>query len=366
MDPFKCAAQKAAATTDYLVGRFGFQIVPWTRGESVLLLETPWGYLAFVVEGLGTKNLVADAMYKLAREQGLLLGKTFYDHVAQCTVAMVVNDMITLGARPISYGQYLAVGHADWFSDEKRNSDLIEGTRKACELARCPWGPGETPTLKDIIIPGASDLSGAAIGWMPEKDRVFDPRKIREGDAIVAFESSGIHANGLTLARKIAEKLPEGYLTKLPDGRTYGETLLDPTHIYVAAIENCINAGVDIHYAVNVTGHGWRKLMRAPQPFAYVIDDMPWKPDIFDFIQKHGPVDDVEAYGNLNMGIGFVIYIPPKQLGLVVQALESLQWDRKTNYFLADIIGHVEKSDEKKVIITPKGIEFQGSTLAVR
>jgi len=180
------------------------------------------------------------------------------------------------------------------------------------------------------------------------------------------LESSGIHANGLTLARKIADKLPDGYLTKLSDGRTYGEALLDPTHIYVAAIERCLDEGVDIHYAVNVTGHGWRKLMRANQSFAYVVEDLPWCPPIFDFIQEHGPVDDEEAFGNLNMGVGFVLYVSHNQIGKVMQALELLQQNRKTNYFLADVIGHIEKSDEKKVIIKPKGIEYLGSTLKVR
>lgn len=195
---------------------------------------------------------------------------------------------------------HLAVGDSDWFNDKDRCLDLVVGWRNACNLARCTWGGGETPTLKGVVVPEAVVLSGSAIGIIKPKERLICG-PIQHGDAVVIIESSGIHANGLTLARKIADKLPEGYLTKLPDGRTYGETLLDPTYIYVDLVEDCLDAGVKIHYAVNVTGHGWRKLMRATQPFSYVIETLPTQLPIFDFLQKHGPVDDKEAYGNLNI-----------------------------------------------------------------
>ena len=367
MDPHKRDSQKAAAETDKFAERFGFSVVPWSRGESAFLVKTSWGYLGFVVEGLGTKSLVADALCHLAVDMESLTGRSFYDNVAQCNAAMAFNDLITLGASPVVYGQYLAVGDSDWFNKEKRRHDLVEGTKNACALAHCVWGGGETPTLKGIIVPGTADLAGATVGIITREDRLINPANIRHGDAIVVFESSGIHANGLTLAREIAGKLPDGYLTKLPDGRTYGETLLDPTYIYVDAIERCFAEGVDIHYAVNVTGHGWRKLMRASQPFSYVIEDMPWKPPIFDFIQKHGPVDDEEAFGNFNMGAGFVLYVPQTQIGRVFKAIEPLQYGQKREkYFLADAIGHIEKSDTKKVVIKPKGLEYLGSTLRVR
>ncbi len=358
LDPFKRAAQRAAATTDHFVERFGFSVVEWTRGESVFLIETPWGYIGFVVEGLGTKNLIADAMYELSHDMESLTGKSYYDHVAQCNVAMVVNDMITLGALPVASGQYVAVGSSEWFADEKRSRDLVEGTRKACELARCCWGPGETPALKDIIIPKTSDLSGSAWGWITPKEQLINPINIADGDAIILAESSGPHANGLTLARKIASRLPDGYLTKLSDGRTYGETLLDPTHIYVGLIEDCLDSGVDIHYGVNITGHGWRKLMRAREPFTYIIDRLPTQLPIFDFIQKHGPVDDREAYGNFNMGAGFALFVPECDVEMVLKVAKSLH----LNALLA---GHIEKG-KKKVVITPKNLEYSEETLQVR
>ncbi|HVB20178.1 MAG TPA: AIR synthase-related protein [Candidatus Paceibacterota bacterium] len=359
MDPFKRMAQMAALETDHNLSRFGFSAVSWTRGESVFLIKTLWGYLGLVVEGLGTKSLVADALYKLASTMESLTGRSFYDNVAQCNAAMAFNDLITLGAVPVVYGQYLAVGDSKWFDDEKRSRDLIEGTKKACELAGCVWGGGETPTLKGIIIPGTADLAGATVGIITWEDQLINPSNIEHGDAIVFIESSGIHANGLTLARKIADKLPEGYLTKLSDGRTYGETLLDPTRIYVRLVEKCLDRNIDIHYAVNITGHGWRKLMRATQPFAYVIEQLPRELLIFDFIQEHGPVDDQESYGNLNMGAGFALYVANVDADEVTNIAKNLGLG-------ALYAGYIENSKEKKVVIKPKGLEYSGAMLGVR
>lgn len=359
MDPFKRAAQRAGRETAGNIARLNggeFKELEASRGESAYLIEAAKSYFAHVEEGLGTKNLVADAMYKLT-------GKSYYDHIAQCTVAMIVNDMITLGALPLSVAMHLAVGISSWFDDQARCQDLVNGWKHACNLARCVWGGGETPTLKGVVMPEAVVLSGSAMGLVKPKERLIKAENIRHGDVIIIIESSGIHANGLTLAREIAEKLPEGYLTKIPDGRTYGETLLDPTRIYVPVVEDCLDAGVRIHYAVNVTGHGWRKLMRATQPFTYVIDELPKQLPIFDFIQKHGPVTDREAYGNLNMGAGFVLYVSQEDVKKVFGVLESYEG---SNRFGAVYAGHVESSDVKKVVIKPKGLEYSGSTLGVR
>ena len=216
----------------------------------------------------------------------LVPARSYYDHIAQDTVAMIVNDMVTLGALPLAVAMHLGVGSSDWFKDERRAEDLVDGWRKACQLARCAWGGGETPTLSGVVEAATVVLAGSAIGMVKPKGRLIRAN-IQHGDAIVLFESSGIHANGLTLARAIAERAPNGYLTPLRDGRPYGEALLDPTHIYVGVIEDCLNRGVDIHYAVNITGHGWRKLMRASDPFAYVVER---DPDAAACVRLH-PVD---------------------------------------------------------------------------
>jgi phosphoribosylformylglycinamidine cyclo-ligase len=352
MDPFKRLAQLAGRETAKNILRLGFSEVEMSRGESAYLMDAGDHYVAHVEEGLGTKNLVADAMY-------ILTTKSYYDHIAQCTVAMIVNDMITLGALPLAAAMHLAVGASSWFTDENRCHDLIDGWKKACDLARCTWGGGETPTLKDIVHPDTAVLSGSAVGVVKPKSRLINAANIRHGDAIVIIGSSGIHANGLTLAREIAGKLPKGYLSKLSDGRLYGEALLDPTTIYVPLVEDCFNEGVDIHYAVNITGHGWRKLMRATQPFAYIIDHIPVPHPVFSFIQEHGPVDDKEAYANLNMGAGFALYVRESDVAKLLSIAHSL------NIF-ALRAGTIESSKVKRVIIHPLGIEYLGSTLGVR
>jgi phosphoribosylformylglycinamidine cyclo-ligase len=355
MDPFKRMAIAAMMTASN-IRRLEFRVCIESYGESAFLLEPiPGAYigeyqLAHVEEGLGSKNLVADAMDVLTRP-------SYYNQIAQCTVAMIVNDLATLGALPLSVAMHLAVGDADWFRDERRAASLVSGWKDSCDKARCVWGGGETPTLKGIVNSGTALLSGSAIG-LRNMGRNMSGMKISSGDRIVMVESSGIHANGLTLARAIAEKLPKGYLARLPGGRTYGETLLDPTHIYCGLVEDCFDAGVGIHYAVNITGHGWRKLMRATRPFTYVIDTLPPPLPIFDFLQEHGPLDDREAYGNLNMGAGFALYVADKDVLTVIETAKRLglkAWDA----------GHIEAGD-KKVVITPKDLVYAGDTLSVR
>jgi len=352
LDPFKRRAQLAGVSTASVLGRLGVAEVEASRGESAYLIETPDSFLAHVEEGLGTKNLVADAMYRLVPT------RSYYDHIAQDTVAMIVNDMITVGALPLAVAMHLGAGSSDWFKDDRRAGDLVEGWRRACGLARCAWGGGETPTLSGLVEPATVVLAGSAMGMVKPKDRLIRGN-IEHGDAIVIFASSGIHANGLTLARAVAERAADGYLTRLSDGRSYGEALLDPTHIYVGAIEDCLNRGLDIHYAVNVTGHGWRKLMRSPDRFAYIIDTVPSPQPVFDFIQSVGNVDDAEAYGNLNMGAGFAIYVPQKDVSAVLEVAQAFP-------FGALRAGHVEKSATKRVVIAPKGLEYSAETLRVR
>ncbi len=353
MDPFKIAAQTASKQTAKNISRFNLKEVSASRGESAYLIEADDCYYAHVEEGLGTKNIVAEAMQKLT-------GQLHFDKIAQCGVAMIVNDMITLGALPISLEMHLAVGDSDWFNDKARAQNLIEGWKRACNLSRCAWGGGETPTLKDIVNPETILLSGSAFGQIKPKDKIIKGN-IQDGDVIIIFKSSGIHANGLTLARKIADKLPDGYLTPVDEGGlTFGEAILAPTIIYVPIIEDCQKAGIDIHYAANITGHGWRKFMRAKEPFVYVIEKIPTPQPVFDFMQKHGPISDAEAYSNFNMGAGFALYVSGKDADKVLSIAEK-------NNLIAIKAGYIKKQDnEKKVIIKPKNLEFSGESLNIR
>ena len=177
MDPFKRRAQLAARETAGNITRLNngeFREFEPSRGESAYLIEGTKSYFAHVEEGLGTKNLVADAVRELQRASYTILqlkGKSYYDQIAQDTVAMIVNDLVTLGALPLSVAMHLAVGNSDWFDDNDRCLDLVVGWRNACNLARCTWGGGETPTLKGIIVPGTVVLSGSAIGIIKPKER---------------------------------------------------------------------------------------------------------------------------------------------------------------------------------------------------
>jgi len=352
LDPFKVLAQKEAAKTGGYSKYLGVNGAAFSRGESCFLIETKTGYLAHVEEGLGTKNLIADAMQKIT-------GKSYYDNIAQDTVATIVNDLITLGALPISIAMHLAVGDSEWFRNKKRMEDLVKGWEKACKMSSAIWAGGETPTLKGIIEHNAALLGGSAIGVIEKKSQLIKG-DIQNGDRIILLESSGIHANGASLARKLAEQVPGGYKAKMSDEKMFGEGLLAPTIIYVPIIKDCIKAGIKLHYTSHITGHGWRKLMRSVKPFHYIIEEITEPLPVFKFIQKHSGLGEKEMYAIFNMGAGFALYAAKKDVKkiLTICAKNHVQaWDA----------GYVKKEgNTKKVSILPKGIVFEGKSLAVR
>ena len=351
MDPIKVLAQLRAKETATNLTRFGMNEIGESRGESAYVWEEKDAYRAFVIEGLGTKNLIADAVRQYT-------GKTHYDAIAQDTVAAIVNDLVVVGADPQVISAYFAVGNSEWFSDEARSRDLVEGFAKACHMTGAVWGGGETPTLKNVVYPETIDLGGSAVGIINPKSRLVLGDKLAAGDAIILIESSGFHTNGSTLARAIAEKLPQGYETKLSDGKTFGESLLIPTHIYAELVRKLFQADIAIHYMVHITGHGWRKLMRAKQEFSYVINDVPTPQPIFNFLQEHSGNDDEEMYGNFNMGAGFAIFTKSDDAKKVISIA-------KENNLKAWNVGVVE-TGEKQVVIKPKNITFKGETLKLR
>ena len=362
MDPLKKLAQKLGKQTSKNLEVFGFKEVAQSRGESAYVWEEKDCYRAFVTEGLGTKNLVADEIQKVT-------GKTYYDSIAKDTVAAIVNDILTVGALPQVVNAYFGSGGPDWFLDTTRSTALVEGWTKACEEAGATWGGGETPGLKGIINEQTLDLAGACIGIIQPKERLTLGDKLDSGDVILLIESSGIHANGLSLARKVADNLPKRYSTKLADGSVYGEALLIPTHIYVSLVKDLFEAGVDIHYMVNITGHGWRKLMRANKQFSYIINEIPTPQPIFNFIKENSDNTDEQMYATFNMGAGFAIYLPANQ----VDKAQSIIAKHNLKSWNA---GEV-KTGEKQVVINrgtiptrvgikSKNIIFAADSLGVR
>jgi len=351
LDPAKVMAQRAAAATAGALARFDHAEVAASRGESAFVWDEGDRYRAMVIEGLGTKSLVADATRAIT-------GRSHYDALAQDTVAMIVNDLIVVGAAPQVVTAYWAVGDGAWFDDRERARDLVDGWAAACGLAGATWGGGETPALSGIIEPGTIDLAGAAIGVIAPKERLVLGDRLAAGDRIVLIESTGIHANGLSLARRVAERLPEGYGTLVGE-HCFGEVLLAATPIYASLVAALFEAGVDIRYLVNVTGHGWRKLMRAPRAdLRYVLDVLPPVPAVLRFIQHHAGLDDREAYATLNMGAGFAVYAAASDAARVVDVAGRLgmaAWDA----------GKVV-AGEQGVEIGPLGVTYEGGALGVR
>ena len=352
LDAFKRACQKAAAGTTAALAKHGLAEPVGVRGESAYLLETPDAFLAHVEEGLGTKNLVADAMLQLT-------GRSYYRNIGIDTVATMVNDLITCGALPISVAMHAAVGDAAWFEVAGRAEELAAGFAEGCRLADAVWGGGETPALQGIVNPETIVLAGSALGRIaPKSHRITG--NVRDGDAIVMLASSGVQTNGLSLCRALAARLPEGYLTKIGDGRTYGEALLDPSAIYVRFIAACQAAGLSLHYAAHITGHGWRKLMRLDAPFVYELTDLRPPPPIFQFIMDAGPVEIREAYATFNMGAGFAVYVEPSDADVCIRLARNVGHD-------AWLAGRVRKAGDRKAVeIVPLGIKFEGETLRVR
>ena len=178
LDAFKRACQHAAATTTPMLAAHHMSEPADIRGESAYLIETASGYLAHVEEGLGTKNLVADAMQTLT-------GRCFYKSIAIDTVATIVNDLITTGALPISVAMHAAVGDSSWFEDVARAEALANGFAEACQRSGAVWGGGETPALKGIIDRNTIALAGSAIGQITQKsDRITGDVARRRRDRV--------------------------------------------------------------------------------------------------------------------------------------------------------------------------------------
>jgi phosphoribosylformylglycinamidine cyclo-ligase len=352
LDAFKRECQKAALTTTDLLAGHGFREPATVRGESAYLIEAEDHFLAHVEEGLGTKNLVADAVQAES-------GKCFYRAIGIDTVATIANDLVTCGALPIAVAMHAAVGSSDWFSDEDRAQELVKGFAEGCRSAGAVWGGGETPALRGLVEPGAIILAGSAVGRIsPKSLRIVGD--VRDGDSIIFLASSGVQTNGLTLCRKIAESLPGRYSTPIGDGLTLGEALLAPSTLYVAFVRECQRRGVRLNYAAHVTGHGWRKLMRLEEPFVYEITAPRPIPPIFSFLMESGPVAAREAYATFNMGIGFAVYVAPAAAAAAVEAAHASGYD-------AWVAGRVRRDGARKAVSIPSlGLEFEGDTLQLR
>lgn len=349
-DPIKKMAQLYARQT-IIKDKSNFKEITDSRGESAFVWQQGSSLMASVVEGLGTKNLVADEMRKITN-------KTYYNIIGHDTVATIINDLITVGAKPRVVHAYWAIEDNNWLQDKKRMKDFVTGWRDACKLSVATWGGGETPTLKGIVEKDTVDLGGAAIGVIEPKERLISDTKLKTEDRILFLKSNGINCNGISLARAVAKKLKNGYVTKMSSGQLYGEAILTRTNIYVKLIQDLLSAKIDIHYISNITGHGLRKIMRARGNFTYIIENLFEPQEVFNFIQRQAGLSDYEMYEILNMGQDYAIFMPKKH---IKKAREIIA---KNNFKSLDA-GCVKRGD-RQVIIKPKKITYSAETLDLR
>ncbi|HWY79603.1 MAG TPA: AIR synthase related protein, partial [Candidatus Sulfotelmatobacter sp.] len=303
LDPAKTLAQKAGKQTAKHLTNYGFSEISDTRGESAFVWKQKNTYMASVTESLGTKNLIADAMREITN-------KTYYENIGYDTVASALNDLASVGAKPLTVFAFWAVGKSSWFDDIERTTDLVNGWKQACDDAQATWGGGESPSYNNIVNPETIALGSSVVGIIKSKKRLLLDKNVQVGDRILLLKSSGINANGISLSRAVAKKLPKGYATELPNGKLYGEEILTKTHIYASLIKELFDAGITIHYISNITGHGLRKVMRGRGTFTYILEKIFDPQEIFLFIQKYTGLSDYEMYETYNMGQDYVLFLP--------------------------------------------------------
>ncbi len=301
---------ESEAATAALIGAIGE-----FEGDYAGLVEIGDRYLALATDGVGTKLLVAEA-----------LGD--YSTIGIDCIAMNVNDLIATGVTPVAFVDYLAVETPDEGTAERVGEGLAEGASRA----KMALIGGETAVMPDVIR--GLDLAGACAGLATEAE-LFDG-EAKAGDLLVGLPSSGIHSNGLTLAREAVTRSHE-YSDPFPHDpdRTIGEVLLEPTRIYRDVLEPL--HAVETHAAAHITGGGWTNLERLGE-FQYLIDEPFDINPVFEFVQDEGNVSDEEMHRTFNMGTGFVAALPESAAAEVVADLDD-----------ARVIGRAESGSDVSI-----------------
>jgi phosphoribosylformylglycinamidine cyclo-ligase len=348
LDAGKRGALSEALKTSGLLERHGGRALDDSRGEPAFVFQCGGLTLGFVVEGLGTKSLIARQM----REE---LGVPGFANVAYDTVAAIVNDLCCVGALPLVVNAYFATGSSTWYHDEEVHGALLGGWREACQDAGATWGGGESPSLPDLVSAEDIELAGSAVGLVPDGRAPLLGQELEPGDEIVLVASSGLHANGASLARKVASELPGGYATLLPSGRQLGEALLDRTIVYVGLVSDLLAGDVDVHYLSHITGHGLLKLMRPRRELTYRITRLPDVPEVLAFLSRAAELDPPAAYSTLNMGAGFAVYCAAGAGEQVVKVANG-------RGLAAQVAGAVQ-AGPRRVVLEELGLTFDSTEL---
>jgi phosphoribosylformylglycinamidine cyclo-ligase len=295
-------ARRLESTFKTRRGKVGYPVFPIGHYAGLVDLNDN-RVLSLHTDSVGTKVIVAHMLRK-------------YDTIGIDCVAMCANDLICTGAEPISFLDYLAMAKHDRHIVEEIAVGLVEGAKQA---GMAIIG-GETAIVPDLLSNDAGlDLVGMAAGIGREEDLILGD-EIRKGDALIGIASSGIHSNGLTLARKILlgeYKLREN----VPElGRSIGRELLEPTRIYVKAVLEATRK-LEVHGLAHITGGAFAKLDRivGQARLGVDINQLPSTPGIFRMIQEKGRVSDLEMYRTFNMGVGFVLICPQRAEDAVIR-----------------------------------------------
>lgn len=348
LDAGKRNALTQALATSALLEARGGKVFDESRGESAFVFELGDQTLAFVLEGLGTKSMIATALEDSLGVQG-------FAAVAYDTVAAIVNDLCCVGAQPLVVNAYFATGSSGWYEHIERQEALLSGWRRACEDAGAAWGGGESPSLPELVSSDHIELAGSAVGLLPPGVRPIFGQDLVAGDEIVFVASTGLHANGASIARMVASQLPDGYGTALENGKSLGEALLEPAPMYASLVENLIANELPVHYLSHITGHGMLKLMRPKQPFVYEITDLPAVPNVLSFLVDQAEMTPRAAYSTFNMGCGFAVYCPKGTGQDVVEVAASIDLQ-------AHVAGRV-KSGPRRVVIREIDVTYENGDM---
>ena len=302
------------------------------------LCEIPEKYrhpvLVSATDGVGTKLALAVSLNQ-------------HDTIGIDLVAMCVNDLIVCGAEPLFFLDYYATGALN----VETASRVVAGIGAGCEQAGCALIGGETAEMPGMYTGEDYDLAGFSVGVV-EKEDIIDPQRVETGDCLIGLASSGPHSNGYSLIRKIIE-VNNADLNQSFGDSSLGATLLTPTIIYVKAMQGL--AGVaDIKAIAHITGGGFTENIPRvlPESTQAVIDLGAWnRPRIFDWIQQHGNVSDVEMHRTFNCGIGLVICVQADQAEAALDCLNGGAPDSGNN--TAFLIGTVaaREADEPAVVL---------------
>jgi len=268
-------------------------------GHFAGLMEFGEYVLALTTDGVGTKMLVADQM-----EDWTTVG-------IDC-IAMNANDLYVMNFEPVAFVDYIAT---DWLSVEKM-AQIGVGLNEGARQANIDIVGGETATLKGLV--NGLDLAGTCLG-IAKKGHVITGEKVKPGDTIIGVASSGIHSNGLTLARRVVEEHAD-YRTRLSNGRTLGEELLTPTRIYHESLR--VAKRCTVHGMCHVTGGGLLNFKRL-STYGFHFTDPVKLPEIFSWIQTTGTISTVEMYRTFNMGMGYAYIVPESSVACVLQEVKG-------------------------------------------